>query len=255
MIKKIQFPQNFKKSQIMLFETADLTKMKNPKIVPLFGPNGAGKTTLLQTLRETLQYETHLAKFKDDKDFQWYKKQIDIDLINKGCIVEKDNKPYLVAKYSNVENNFKDGEIGTNTFDPYLINSRFEAKTLSEGQSIVYSIYHLFDLLKPGKNMLQCPDGELFVFIDELDSGLSIDNLDMFMRKLKYILRKRDDIQIFFSFNNPRCLSFFPEVLSMYDGNIITLHSTEDMLEEIRKHKKEFNKLRKMSNGMPRIPN
>jgi hypothetical protein len=40
----------------------------------------------------------------------------------------------------------------------------------------------------------------------------------------------------------------------MYDGTFIDLHTDEDMLAEINKHKKMFDKVRKNSRGRPKIP-
>lgn len=250
MIKKVIFPENLQQSQKMFFEETNITKLKNPQIVPLFGPNGVGKTTFLHAVYEALRYKANIEKYKEDEDFKWYKEQFDYDLKRRGCLIDCDNVSYKCPTYFNSEQNFRNIE---SSFDPFLINSKFDVKNMSEGQSIVYSLFGLFDWLKPGDEMIKEENGEIIVLIDEFDSGLSIDNLDMFLRKMKKIIKQRDDVQIFFSFNNPRVLKFFPEVLSMYDGKPVLLHNTEDMLEEIRKHKKMFNKLRKKSNGMPKV--
>ena len=113
-------------------------------------------------------------------------------------------------------------------------------------------MFDLLDALYPGKPLDE-KEKDTLVLLDEIDSGLSIDNIDITMRKIKYIVRKRDNVQFIFSFNSPRVLKHFPEVLSMYDGKKIELHTDEDMLAEIRKHKKEFDKARKYSNGRPKI--
>jgi ABC-type multidrug transport system ATPase subunit len=82
---------------------------------------------------------------------------------------------------------------------------------------------------------------------------MSIDNIDTTMRKIKNLIQKNEHIQFIFSFNSPRVLKHFPRVLSMYDGTFIELHSDEDMLSEIRKHKSAFDKARKNSRGRPKI--
>ena len=251
MIKEITFPKDYQLSRIMFFETADITQMTNPKIVPLFGPNGIGKSTMIQGIIKGLEIASLRAKYKDDPDREYFYKQFDFDEKREACRLTLDDKPYKRLSYINSQQNFR---TVNHSFNPFVLNARWDAKTLSEGQSIIYSIFTLFEMLKPGPNMSAIENGDTIVLIDELDSGLSVDNLDMCMRKLKYILRKREDIQIFFSFNNPRVLKFFPEVLSLYDGQPIVLHTADDMIKEMNKHKKMFNKTRKKSNGMPKVP-
>jgi Fe-S cluster assembly ATPase SufC len=97
-------------------------------------------------------------------------------------------------------------------------------------------------------------EGINYVFLfDELDSGLSIDNVDIIMRKIKYIVDRRDDVQFFISFNNPRVLKTFPNVISLYDGNCIKLNNEDDMMDVINENKEMFNKARKTSKGMPKV--
>ena len=147
--------------------------------------------------------------------------------------------------YKNGDDNFGTRQAKTEqeAFDPFFIKGRWDARSLSEGQSIMYSAYDLFrGIANP--EMLQCEGGECLILIDEFDSGLSIDNIDACMRQLKKALKTRNDIQVFFSFNNPRILKWFPHVFSMYDGNMLEMHSDEDMLNEIRKNAKMLEKAR-----------
>ena len=130
---------------------------------------------------------------------------------------------------------------------------KFNSQYISEGQSIIYSMFDLLDAFRKNGAFEYHEDKDSIVLLDEIDSGMSIDNIDTTMRKIKYISRIRDDIQIIMSFNSPRVLKWFPEVFSMYDGNKLILHTDEDMLKEIRKHKKEFDKLHKDSYGRPKI--
>jgi Fe-S cluster assembly ATPase SufC len=126
---------------------------------------------------------------------------------------------------------------------------QWDARSLSEGQSVIFSIMDLLDSLDTDEIV----DGEhTTIVLDEIDSGLSIDNIDMVMKKIRRIVKRRNDIQIIFSFNQPRVLKWFPNVLSMYDGSRITMHNEDDMMAVINEHKKEFDKIRKRK-GRPKV--
>ena len=240
----------------MLFEEAVIPN----RITPLFGPNGAGKTTLLDALSVTLNalqtYERLSCKAADAEEEAYYKEEMARKIQREGLILQTDGKPFRVLHYCNSRDNFRSRQARTvaESYDPYLLNARWDAKSLSEGQSIVYSVYDLFDLMGTSKDALYVDGGgDLIVLIDELDSGLSIDNLDMFMRKLRRIGQQRKDVQVIFSFNNPRVLRYFPDCLSLYDGRPVHLKSDDDMLAQIKAHEKGFNRKRKKSNGRPKV--
>ena len=255
MIKKVFFTDEYCQSKKMFFEMADLDTLPDKRIVPLFGPNGAGKTTFLKavsfTLERTMQLSYLIGKEMNDEDAKvFFKKDFDRNVKEKGCGVEMDAAPFTFFSWSNSDDNFrhrKDRNM-LDPFNPVLLNAKFDAMSVSEGQSIIYSIQGLFDAIN-----LYTKEADLIVLIDELDSGISIDNLDTLMRKIRNILKKKDNIQIFMSFNNPRVLKYFPYVLSMYDGKVLEMHSDDDMLEEIRKNKTWFDKARKKSNGFPKV--
>ena len=254
MLTKATFPEGFGPSKKMLFREADLTALPDLRIVPLFGPNGAGKTTFLQavgkTLFDRLVVEKLTSETSDEDDRRFYAEESERNVRMKGCAVETDGRPYALLSYENSGDNFRrrNEKSLADAFNPFLIGARFDANSVSEGQSIVYSVKGLFDAAKKFDD-----DGrDLIILLDEIDSGLSIDNVDFFMRKIRN-LAKRGNIQTIFSFNNPRILKFFPNVLSMYDGKVLTLHSEDDMAEEIRRNRKTFDKIRKKSDGSPKI--
>lgn len=230
MIQKITVNPNTKASEILFFQEADLTKLPDPRIVMLFGPNGAGKSTLIEEI---------IACGSKNQP---------------GIHLTHTDTPMHIYSYENATDNFKNRKERSyiEAFNPFFLSGRMDAHQISEGQSILYSVLDLFDGMKPGKGMFQS-EGETLVLFDEIDSGLSIDNIDMLMRKIKYVLRKRQDLQIIMSFNSPRVLRYFPNVISMYDGSVLYLKTDEDMLAEIRRHKKEFDKARKLSNGRPKV--
>lgn len=259
MITKIKTISDTLVSEKLFFTEANLTALPNPRIIPLFGPNGAGKTTLIDAIMESLMakadYEQAVRENDDPEIIEIAQQDMDKRIRRGGCELETDGKHSKFLHYANGRDNFRNREPRSymESFDPWFLSARFDARSMSEGQSIVYSVYDLFDLMGTGKNAVYVDDGDLIILIDELDSGLSIDNLDMFMRKLRRVASRRKDVQVIFSYNNPRILKYFPDCLSLYDGRPVHLENADDMLTEIKAHEKEFNRARKKSNGRPRV--
>lgn len=217
--------------KILFFEEVCFSQFEN-RVIPLFGPNGVGKSSFIKALEEHgKNHGTFLT------------------------VTKTNDKPIRFFSYINGKDNLKSsGKPRNHTllFDPKYLKMQWDARSLSEGQSVIYSLYDLLDGLKPGKNGFDLDDGiDYLICLDEIDSGLSIDNIDVTMRKIKNII-KRPNIQIVFSFNSPRVLKWFPDVLSMYDGVAIHLETEDDMMREIRNHKKEFDKIRKRK-GRPKV--
>lgn len=223
MIKQILIPDNTIYSDILFFKFADLTQFSN-RVVPLFGPNGVGKSTFLDAIE---------------------KQKLDI----------KTDKPTLIFAYQNSRDNFKIRKARTysESFDPRFINARLDAQAVSEGQSIIYSMFDLLDGLMKNGGLPPEEGKDMLILLDEIDSGMSIDNIDTTMRKIKYLTRIRPDLQFIFSFNSPRVLKHFSNVLSMYDGTMLEMRSDDDMLKVINTHKKAFDKVRKNSKGRPKV--
>lgn len=253
MIQKIKTLENTKPDKILFVHDIDFSVMPDMRVIPLFGANGAGKSTLLQGIKDEI---TRISEQKEcdreiaalDKTSEYYDWEVTFyqrHVKESGIRFEHTGASMALYTYKNGDDNFGTRQAKTEqeAFDPFFIKGRWDARSLSEGQSIMYSAYDLFrGIANP--EMLQCEGGECLILIDEFDSGLSIDNIDACMRQLKKALKTRNDIQVFFSFNNPRILKWFPHVFSMYDGNMLEMHSDEDMLNEIRKNAKMLEKAR-----------
>ena len=257
MINKITVIPKSESQRIFFFGEIDLTQLPDQRIVPLFGPNGAGKTTLINGIYAWYQIQAAAENFrkKDDKD-PFHEKFWSTELKQKsGVNIEQDEAPGAVYRYSNSSDNFRSRKPQDmeQYYSPNFFAARWDAVHVSEGQSIIYSAFGLLDGLIPGKDMLSDEDTFVVALFDEIDSGLSVDNIDIAMRKIKKALKMREKLQVFLSFNSPRVLKYFPYVISMYDGKAHEMHTDEDMLAEIKLNKKMFDKARKKSNGMPKV--
>lgn len=223
MLETVTVKPNTRTADILFFDELDIT---GHHVIPLFGPNGVGKSTLIKQLED-----------------------------RRDITIKTNGMPTKFYSYQNARDNFKIRQPRSymESFDPGFMSARFSAQSISEGQSIIYSMFDLLDGLKPKQPLAPEPGQDALVLLDEIDSGMSIDNIDITMKKIKNLIQKNEHIQFIFSFNSPRVLKHFPRVLSMYDGTFIELHSDEDMLSEIRKHKSTFDKARKNSRGRPKI--
>ena len=224
MIKSVSVKPNTRTASILFFTEVDL---QDQRVIPLFGPNGVGKSTFIKEIE----------------------KHRDFHIVTNGIRTE-------CFSYQNARDNYKARQPRSylESFDPAFMSAKLDAQSISEGQSIIYSMFDLLDGLRPNGQLPPQEGVHKLILLDEIDSGMSIDNIDITMRKIKNLIRKRDDLQFIFSFNSPRILKHFSHVLSMYDGTFIDLHTDEDMLAEINKHKKMFDKVRKNSRGRPKIP-
>lgn len=260
MIKKIKVNPDKVGADIFFFQEIDLMALPNPRIVPLFGPNGVGKSTLINGIQQYFEAVKYLQRKNENKvDTILDVLNPDYKFVNHldriGLTLEYDKEKFSLYSYRNSEDNFRNRKVRSvnESFDPAYLVYRMNAQSVSEGQSIVYSAFDLLDGLKPGKKMFGDTDSALLVLLDELDSGMSIDNIDIAMRKLKKAVTAREKIQVFLSFNSPRVLKHFPYVISMYDGKVKEMHTDDDMMAEIQVNSKLFDKARKKSNGRPKI--
>lgn len=230
MLRTVNVLPDTKLSKILFFDEVDFEQFPE-RVVPLFGPNGVGKSTFISTLESNGYVENG---FNSEKAMR--------------ISITRATKCY---SYMNTRDNVKTGSRAYrgDMSDVYSFSKSFNSKTMSEGQSIVYSSY---DLLRAFDSSEPSAENDTVLLFDEIDSGLSIDNIDFVMRKMRRVIKRRPDVMIIFSFNSPRVLKWFPNVLSMYDGTRITLRTEEDMMTVIRQYKEVFDKSRK-SKGLPRV--
>ncbi len=191
MIKNIKL--NCDREHIFLFD-----EIKNLKQVNLlFGGNGVGKTSFLKGIRN-LDFE-----LKNDYD--------------------KANKDDLIIKSY------------TNSLDNSKTNKRKEVKTkedivkalnsseYSEGQSI---LFHLLSFLADVEDINS--DKQIIVLLDEIDSGLSAENINVVIWRIKELTDKNKNIQFFISTNDYHWIYVYKEVVNMYTGEYIKIDSYDN---------------------------
>lgn len=289
MINRIQIQQGTKTSDILFFKETDLSEFPDKQIIPLFGANGSGKSTFIDAISSDIKGRKKLAgyvrKYKEtmqslngsievinkmkspftgkEYSFSQYNETDYKEMMNERkesfkkdrqatCDIPVDEQTGIVL-WRNAENNLADNGFMIN--DPYnyeRLSLYYDAESLSEGQSLMFSVMEFLDILLKEEEIHQ-PGEQNIILLDEIDSGLSIDNIDSVCRKIKRIVKKWDNTQIFMSFNSPEVIKFFPYVLSMYDGKLHKIDSYEAMSEEIHKNKKILDKARKTSKGKYRI--
>ena len=276
MITKITIKPGTKSYNALFFKEASLSDFPDRHVIPLFGANGVGKSTVIDAIRSDFVYrqkaKTIWKKISDLK-----KEREKYHSTHKDCVTAKhiafwnrtleeekkkqeaecegiaEDEKYALYFYRNGDTNFANSPAGTcNAYDPTRMSLFLDARNLSEGQSLVFSVDGLLDELLKNKSWHE--DGmENIVLLDEIDSGLSIDNINYLCRKIRRIAKKWSDTQFFIAFNSPEILGYFPYVLSMYDGKMHKIDGYDIMRAELKANKKMLDKARKKSNGQYRI--
>lgn len=210
MIKSFTIKEDSELSKILFFKRIELKQ-----ITLLFGGNGVGKSSLINGILN--------------------KKEISYEL----------NKKTLLYSYINSKQNLK--ELSRNDklsyedqFDPLIITKKFNADELSEGQSIIYSIQEIFELC----NQLDS-DLDHLILLDEVDSGLSADNVEYIARKIKSICKAKPNIQFIIAFNNYEFCKTFKEVFNMYNGEWIKIDNYETYFKLLKENRKRLLSKRK----------
>ena len=214
MIKSISINKGSNLEEILFFN-----KMNLEQVTLLFGANGVGKSSLIKGILKQKE-----IKFNCDKEIKLY-------------------------SYINNEQNFRNMNKNSNLsyedmFNPYLINKKYNAAELSEGQSVIYSLQDIFELCMQIKD----DSNDSVILLDEIDSGLSIDNVDYLSDKIKEITDKYSNIQFIITFNNFEFCRNFPKIFNMYNGKYINIESYEQYRNIINSNREML--LEKRHNNM-----
>lgn len=188
MIKTIKIKDKQTKDTLLFEEVQDIKQINI-----LFGGNGVGKTTFLNAIRD-----------------------------NKAELILDNDQEVLIKSFTNSIDNMK-----INREKKELSNSREFVKLInsngfSEGQSVIhYVLSFLHDIGKINT------DKQIVVLLDEIDSGLSAENINMLLWQLKDLMETKN-VQFFISSNHYHFAYAFKIVLNMYDGSYIKINSYDD---------------------------
>lgn len=208
MIKGVKVRKESFEEDILLFKIAKFKKLNI-----LFGGNGVGKTTLLKgIINNTLDLET--------------------------------DKELIIKSYINSQNNFRHisqvvyKDIGT------ALLQKTNANKMSEGQSIIYT---LLAYIEDARNeAIQNPDKTVILLLDEIDSGLSAENINLILHMLCDLLNI-ENIQIFISTNHYHFVHVFKKVFNMYTGKVSEFNSYEEYYKELSTRMVDLGKKRDLT--------
>jgi ABC-type multidrug transport system ATPase subunit len=178
-------PKSFE-SKILWFKSIK----KIEKINILFGGNGTGKTTLLK------------------------------GIINKTIDLISDNEIFIM-KYVNGEDNSRamknNSKFGLDLIDLVIMS---DSQKFSEGQSIVF---HIMTFLSSVEFKCKSSNETVVAVIDEMDSGLSSENINVIIHRILEICNENKNVQFFISSNHYHFVYIFKKVISMYNGKKIEI--------------------------------
>lgn len=170
-----------------MFEKGTLTLTQKVNI--FVGPNGYGKTTLLRMMKQALEKQGAFSFSNNAYSRSVYKAFRNV--LSSDSTVDDEDKATLgfISYDSHADDH-------TNTMSSTLANKDLVQFALrgesSEGQNNLYSMMDLFNnaqaIAKKHQNLEQ-----LIIFVDGIDSGLSVDMIDLIIRTLDVKMKQVED--------------------------------------------------------------
>lgn len=171
----------------MLFDTIKIESSINI----LFGGNGVGKSSFLEAIA------TNKAKIES-------------------------NANYEIMFYKNSTDNAKSNkmkELGTTSDFVKAINSIH----YSEGQA---SIHHILSFLEDVKDKTK-KDNNIVMLMDEIDSGLSVENINMLMWLINELI-DTGKVQTYIATNHYHWIYVYKNVINLYTGKYLKIDTYEE---------------------------
>lgn len=170
-----------------MFEKGTLTLTQKVNI--FVGPNGYGKTTLLRMMKQALEKQGAFS-FSNNAYSRSVSKAFRNALSSDSTVDDEDKATLGFISYDSHADDH------TNTMSSTLANKDLVQFALrgesSEGQNNLYSMMDLFNnaqaIAKKHQNLEQ-----LIIFVDGIDSGLSVDMIDLIIRTLDVKMKQVED--------------------------------------------------------------
>ena len=170
-----------------MFEKDTLTLTQKVNI--FVGPNGYGKTTLLRMMKEALENQGAVS-FSNNAYSRDVSKAFRNLLSSDSMVDDEDTATLGFISYDSHADDH------TNTMSSTLVNKDLAQFALrsesSEGQNNLYSMMDLFNNAKAVAKKHQNLE-QLIIFVDGIDSGLSVDMIDLIVRTLDVKIKQVED--------------------------------------------------------------
>ena len=174
-----------------LFEKDQLTL--SDQVTVFVGPNGYGKTTLVTMIKEALERDGAIS-FGNNAYSRGLERAF------KLAVTDESTKNNTSIGFISYDSHADDH---TNSISASLVNNNMRQLLLrresSEGENNLISLADLFDNAQAIAN--EHPDLEhLIIFVDGIDSGLSVDKIDFIIRnldlKIKQVENQNPDLNV-----------------------------------------------------------
>ena len=202
MITRIKILNGTEESNALWFTDMKITERVNI----LIGGNGVGKSTLLSGIRN-------------------------------GTVDLEFTKPIAIHSYQNSLQSDRNNH--ANPYSGKEILRSLTSRFISEGQGIVRSISREIDRISVV--VKEQPDVNHILLWDEVDSGLSIENINLVGNLIAEVMIEHNNIQLFVASNMYQWIAYSGVGVNMYTGKTERIKSYDEYAELIIRKAVELN--------------